>query len=466
MYKFLIYFLFFSILLPAQTNKTKTAKRYYYKDSIVSVEIWSGKDKKLDSLKTYYSNGKLNEVFYYDEKGLKNSNCYQLNKEGEKLVTWNFLHGKLTSRTDHKLPFNKVNEEKSKKYLQYLTELNQKTNYNPTSINDLYKRGSLRAGLGNTTLALEDLKKVYYYINKNSANTSSSLSETAKASREKFKSSLYDLMANVYLDLEMEHYAVAYFYKAMKSAPNDMRILYNFASYLRVKKSTDLAQYYLEKVIATMPEHGFARWSLSILYSDKGEYQKAMDNMSVAFPKEKNIIARSTDYGGRDLRTTRGFLYHKLGESEKGIQDLKEALEMDKNNSYAMKNLGIIYLEQQKYDEACKLFEKARELKYTLVFDENDLDALLESACNKAAIKETITIPKPFAFPNPATTSITIGNYDFKDFDYEFFDFESNSILKGTSSNTTIDVRSLISGFYILKIYNNDSPQTFKIIKE
>ena len=120
MYKFLIYFLFFSILLPAQTNKTKTAKRYYYKDSIVSVEIWSGKDKKLDSLKTYYSNGKLNEVFYYDEKGLKNSNCYQLNKEGEKLVTWNFLHGKLTSRTDHKLPFNKVNEEKVKKIFNIL----------------------------------------------------------------------------------------------------------------------------------------------------------------------------------------------------------------------------------------------------------------------------------------------------------------------------------------------------------
>lgn len=466
MHKFLIYFLFFSILMTAQTNKTNRLKRYYYKDSVVSVEIWSGKDKKLDSLKTYYSNGKLNEVFYYDEKGFKNSNCYQLNKEGEKLVTWNFLHGKLISRTDHKLPFNKVNEEKVKKNLQNLIVLNQKTNYNPTSINDLYRRGSLRAGLGNTTLALEDLKKAENYLNKISKNTTSSLSETVLASREKFKSNLYDLMANVYLDLEMENYAVAYFYKAMKSAPNDMRILYNFASLLRVKKSTDLAQYYLEKVIATMPEHGFARWSLSILYSDKGQYQKAMENMSVAFPREKNIIARSTDYGGRDLRTTRGFLYHKLGESEKGIQDLKEALEMDKNNSYAMKNLGIIYLDQQKFNEACQLFENAKELKYTLVFDENDLDALLESACNKAALKETITIPKPFVFPNPATTSITIENYDFKNFDFEIFDFESNSILKGKSSNTTIDVRNLISGFYILKIYNNNSPQTFKIIKE
>lgn len=216
-----------------------------------------------------------------------------------------------------------------------------------------------------------------------------------------------------------------------------------------------------------MPEHSFARFALSKLYSDKWEYQKAMENIAIAFPKEKHIIELSTDYSGRDLRTTRGFLYHKLGESEKGIQDLKEALERDKNNSYAMKNLGIIYLEQQKYDEACQLFEKARELKYTFVFDENDLDALMESACNRVVLPQnTFDIAKPIAYPNPATTSITIENYNFKNFEFEFFDFESNSILKGKSANTTINVGSLIPGFYILKIYNTDSPQTFNIIKE
>ena len=458
--------MFFPILILAQTNNSNSIKRYYYKDKVVSVEIWSGSDKKPDSIKTYYSNGKLNEVFYYDEKGLKNSNSFQFNREGEKLVTWNFLHGKLISRTDHKLPFNKDSEEKVKKLLQSLTELNQKTNFNPIKMNNLYARGNMRARLGNTTMALEDLKKVEYAIKKISKDTTKVISETAKASLEKYKSTLYDLLANVYLDLEMENHAVQYFYKAMAVAPNDMRILYNFASYLQVKKSTDLAQYYLEKVIATMPEHGFARWSLSILYSDKGEYQKAMDNMSVAFPKEKNIIARSTDYGGRDLRTTRGLLYHKLGESEKGIQDLKDELEMDKNNSYAMKNLGIIYLDQEKYNEACELFEKAKKLNYTLVFDENDLDALLENACNKIPLEKSTTVAKPFVYPNPASTVISIHNYDFKSFDYELFDFESNSVLSGSTLNNTIDVTSLKSGFYILKIFNTNSPQTFKIIKE
>ncbi len=466
MYKYLYTFLFFPVLMLAQTNNSNTIKRYYYKDKVVSVEIWSGNDKKQDSLKTYYSNGKLNEEFYYDEKGLKNSNCFQFNREGEKLVTWNFSHGKLLSRTDHKMPFNKDSEEKVKKTLQSLSELNQKTNFNPTKIGDLFQRGRLRARLGNTILALEDLKKVDNAINKISKNTTKVVSETAKASLEKNKSLLYDLLANIYLELEMENYAFQYYYKAMASAPNDYRILYNFADYLQQKKSNDLARFYLEKIVAEKPEHGHARWGMARLYSDIGEYEKAMTSINKAFIKEKGIIERTTNYGGRDLKTTRGLLYHKLGESEKGIQDLKEALEMDKNNSYAMKNLGIIYLDQKKYNEACKLFQKAKELDYTLTYDEKDLDALLESACNNVQHEIAIEETKPFVFPNPATTLITVKNYDFKNFDYEFFDFESTSVLRGNSPDGAIDVSKLNSGFYILKIFNNNSPQTFKIILE
>ncbi|MBP6558291.1 MAG: tetratricopeptide repeat protein [Flavobacterium sp.] len=460
--------LLFPVLLWSQTdNINNNVHRHYYKDKVVSVEVWKGADKIIDSLKTYHENGKLNEVFYYDDKGYKNSNCFQYNDQGEKLVTWNFSHGKLLSRTDHKLPFsNKEAIEGAKKSLQILTELNTKTNYNPININDLYKRGNLRSLLGNKTLALDDLKKVEWIVNKNDKDKTKVLPDSIKANRERFKSNLYDIIANIYGNLEMENYAYQYYCKAMAAAPKDNRILYNFASYLQQKKSYDLARYYLEKIVAEQPQHGHARWGLARLYSDMGEYEKAMENINAAFLKEKTIIERSSNYGGRDLKTTRGLLYHKLGESEKGIQDLKKALEMDKTNSYAMKNLGIIYLDQKKYDKACALLEKAKELDYTLVYDENDLDALLQSACNNVQTEIVVEKPKPFAFPNPATTAITIKNYDLKNFDYEFFDFESNSVLRGNSSDGTIDASRLNAGFYILKVYNNDSPQTFKVIKE
>lgn len=462
--------LLFPVLLWSQSNindSNNKVFRHYYKDKVISVEIWKGSDKITDSLKTYYNNGKINEVFYFDDKGRRNNNSFQYNSQGEKLVTWNFLHGKLVSRTDHKLPFsNKENEENAKKHLQQLTEVNTKTNYNPNKINDLFKRGYLRARLGNFTLALDDLRKVESIVNKNKKDTTKVISEAAKTNRKKFESNLYDIFANLYGGMEMEYAANQYYLKAMAAAPNDYRILYNFANYLQQKKSTDLARHYLEKIVATYPEHGHARWGLAKLYSDIGEYEKAMENINAAFLKEKAIIAHSSNYGGRDLRTTRGLLYHKLGESEKGIQDLKEALKMDKDNSYTLKNLGIIYLDQKKYSDACELFEKAKKLDYTLAYDENDLDTLIENACNNIPQTEIVATPKPFVFPNPAKTVITIKNYDYQKFDYDFFDFESNAVLHGNSTDGTIDVSKLNAGFYILKISNTNSPQTFKIIKE
>ncbi len=466
--KILLTLLFFPVLLMAQEierEKKDNVTRYFYDDHVTSIEIWYGADKKQDSLKTYYSNGKLNEVFYFDEKGLKDSNCFQYNKQGEKLVTWNFSHGKLVTRTDHKLPFNKDKEESVKKALQLLTEINFKTNNNPTKVTDLYNRGVLSFSLGNTTLALEDLKKVEYIVDKDPRNKLILAVDSVEKKKDLFKSKLYDRLASIYASVEMQGFANQYYHKAINKAPQDLRIKYNFATLLQQQKLYDLARYYLEKMVAEKPDHAHARWALARLYSDMGEYEKAMENITIAFEHEKAIIERTTAYGGRDLRTTRGLIYHKLGESELGIRDLKVALEMDKNNSYAMKNLGIIYLDQGKYKEACELFQKANELNYTLAYDEVDLPSLLESACNN--VQPTVVAQKrAFVFPNPAKTTISVENFDSKGFDYEIFNFESSSVLKGKSTDGKIDVSALPAGFYVLRVWTANVLEVFKIIKE
>ncbi|WP_264525695.1 tetratricopeptide repeat protein [Flavobacterium sp. N502536] len=460
--------LFLPVALSAQVKGTDAADnvtRYYYDDHVVSVQIWYGPDNNPDSTKTYYPNGKLNEVFYYDEKGLKDSDCFQYNQQGEKLVTWNFSHGKQISRTDHKLPFTKDREETVKKALKLLTEINVKTNYNPTKVNDMYNRGVLSVSLGNITLALEDLKKVEYAVDKDPKNKSIALADSLEQKKDLFRSKLYDRLAFLYASREMDNFAIQYYHKAIKSAPDDLRILYNFASLLQRRKIDDLARFYLEKIIAVKPDHPYARWGLARLYSDSGEYEKAMENVALAFVSEKVITEQTSAYGGRDLRTVRGLLYHKLGESEKGIADLKSVLERDKNNSYAMKNLGIIYLDQHKYKKACEWFQKAKELNYSLVYDETDLPSLLESACQNTRSDIAIT-KKPFVFPNPAKTVISIQDFDAESFDYEFFNFESVTVLKGKSTDGKIDISTLSSGFYVLKVTTADSTVTFRVIKE
>lgn len=463
--KLLVSAFFFPVLLWSQNNNGNVT-RTNYKDGMTQMELWRGDDKLMDSLKTYYSNGKLNEVFYYDEKGLKNADAYQFDDQGDKLVTWTFAHGKLINRTDHKLPFNNVNKEIVVQTLKSLNELNARTNYNPTTISDIYKRGNLQYRLGNTTLALNDIKRTELLLDNLSKNKKGKPSDSATVKIDKFKAHLYDLLANVYTGLEQKNIAANYFYKAMIAAPKDLRILYNFANHLQVTKSDDLALFYLKKINTENPNFGMARLSIARIYSDTGEYEKALDNLTVAFKREEFIKKGSTGWVGRDLRTTRGFIYHKLGQSEKGITDLKEALRINDKNSYAMKNLGIIYLDQKKYNEACELFEKAKKLNYTLVFDETDLDDLLESACSNKTQPEIVSTPKPLVYPNPAITKIQVKNYKHEKFDYAIFDLESNPILNGKCTDGTIDISILKPGFYVLQISNNDSPQTFKIIKE
>jgi len=350
--KIVLILLLLPFLLLGQVKdaeKSPNVTQYFYDDHTISIQIWYSADQKPDSTKTYYPNGKLNEVFYFDENGLKDSNCFQFNKEGEKLVTWNFSHGKLISRTDHKFPDGKDNDEKLKKALQLLTQINVKTNYNPTRINDLYNRGVLRISLGNITLALEDLKKVEYALDKDPKNKNLVLSDTLEKKKTALRSLLYEREASIYGALDMESFAYQYYLKALKNAPDDLHILYSFASLLQGRQQNDLARFYLQKIVAHKTDHAEAKLALATL--------------------------------------------HKMETEE---------------------------------------------------------------ADNK----------KPSVYPNPAQTVIAVKNVKTKQFDFEFFNFESKSVLKGKTADGSINIISLESGFYNLKVTLDNEVTIFKVIKE
>lgn len=146
-----------------QDNKNEAfntvSKKYYYKDGILCKQKWYNDDKKLDSLKTYYKSGELNEVFYY-ENSYYNGLSYQFNKSGKKLTTWLFSKGKLVKRTNHLMLFNSKTEEKVKAAYSKLSNLNKEIKLKPNSIKLKYQRASIRKYLGNNTLALNDFKKL------------------------------------------------------------------------------------------------------------------------------------------------------------------------------------------------------------------------------------------------------------------------------------------------------------------
>ncbi|MCW2121021.1 tetratricopeptide repeat protein [Flavobacterium sp. 7A] len=356
-----------------------------------------------------------------------------------------------------------------KKALETLVSLNKRTNYNPTALKDIYIRAHLYKKLNNYTLAIVDFKRVEKVLDKSLNDSKRKIPDSIKAKLIVNQTIVYDALANIYSMFEVQNTALHYYTKAVKSSPKDYRVLYNFTNYLTKIKSYRLSETYLKKILEKNPSHPHARWGISYLYLLLKNYDQALFHANLALVNEDKIIkGEAGNYDeGISIKAIRGLAYHKLGETEKGIKDLKEVLNRSKNNSYAMRNLGIIYLDQEKYQEACTLFQKAKSLDYVKIYDDTDFDDLAKNACDGIhSIIQKKIIELPYIYPNPIQNNLTIMNYEFKTFDYEFFNYQSISVLHGHSVDNRIDTSSLSSGFYILKIYNNPYSQTFKVIKE
>ncbi|WP_194767182.1 T9SS type A sorting domain-containing protein [Tamlana sp. I1] len=461
--------------LFAQSEKSNTTKRYLYRDQVVAIEKWYGDNKKIDSLKTYYKSGKLDECFYF-HNGRYQGKSFKYNPSGEKITTWEFDNGELISRTDHIIEFNKKTEEKVLKAHARLKELNLEIKEEPKSLKLRFQRASIRKYLDNNTLALNDFKTAEKHILK--------ISKTKKVP-EKILGSLYDNLANIYADYEMHDYCIQYKLKAIKASPKESRLYHNLGSYLITIKSYRLGIVYLNKAIEMVPNHAFANWALSAAYTDLGEYDKAMVCVNTAFKNKANLYKRGEKNAERDLRTIRGLLYHKLGDSDKGIADLEEALIINNNNSFAYRNLGEVYFDLSNYNKACELLTKAKTLGYEKTFDRDDLQDYLNYSCEHVVdenqivetttetitetITETFTTPKlaekPYAYPNPTKGEVNIKNLLFEDYVFLVFDYAGKQVKQG-KKNTGINLSELPSGVYIIKIIHKDKSETFRVIRE
>ena len=286
-------------------------------------------------------------------------------------------------------------------------------------------------------------------------------------------------MGSIYGAFEMENFSSHYRYKAAKSDPENNRLKYNLGAYLYTIKSYRLSQVYLNKVLEKWKGHAFSHRALAALNTDFEDYEKAMFHINIAFPKEKNLIKFGYGKLEHDIRTIRGLLHHKLGNSEQGIADLKEALNLNKDNSFAYRNLGVVYHDIGSYDLACEYLQKAKNLGYEKIHDRYDLQEFLDSACQKVSeleeelttnaelIKTTRLANKPFVYPNPGKDIVRIKNLSFEKFTYEIYDYTSKLISRNRSINGSVIVSNLPQGVYILKVISdNGLAESFRIIKE
>jgi len=464
-----IVFLVFQNQITAQ--KGGSVNKVFFKNGLVAKEFYLRADQKIDSVKTYHKEGGLNEKFYYDDNNQFHGICEQFTTEGKLKSTWVFVHGNLIRTTHHIKESNLKNKKTVEFNYDNIDKMDMILKANPNDMQAIYSRAASREYLQNNVLAEID----YLILKADLENIKATSVIKDKIQLENFNKTLsevYSRLGSIYSGWNYANIAVDYKLKAINTDPKEIRFIYNLGSYL-VTEEEDfrLGIYFLNEVTKAFPNHNFAHWVLGYSYLELEQYDKAIQNINIAFENEANLYEYGYGTAESDLRTIRGLAYHKSGKTDLGIKDLNEALRINDKNSVANKYMGIVYQDLGESQKACEFFQKARTLGYEKKYYNKELESFIKKTCNASqkAIVETVytgTKDLPFIAPNPAENMVEVFNYAYSDFNYEIYNAQSQKLRQGISNDKIIQVSGLSAGFYILIINHQGKSETFKLIKK
>ncbi|MEM7162640.1 MAG: tetratricopeptide repeat protein [Bacteroidota bacterium] len=99
-------------------------------------------------------------------------------------------------------------------------------------------------------------------------------------------------------------------------------------------KNYEMAKIEFNKTVALNEYHQHAYWSMANIYSNEGDFEKAILNYDKAIHIENSP----------EIINGRGFVYLKMKNYEMALQDFNETIELDQKNAYAFNNRGLVHL--------------------------------------------------------------------------------------------------------------------------
>lgn len=467
--------LFFAICLNSVIGQQKSGiyvSRSFYKNGLVAREFYMGADQKVDSIKTYHITGGLDEKFYFTGNNVLDGICEKFSSEGKLKTTWLYKKGVLIKRTDFFREDNLKNKAKTDENYTLIANNNELLKSDPNNMNLLYGRAVGRIYLEDNVLAELDFLGFKSQLENIKANPNQ-LSKYPRLNQD--LAEVYSRLSSIYSRFQNDNLEINYKLMAIQTDPTETRHYFNLGSFLATEaQDYRLGIYYLDEVVRRVPSHNFAHWILGYSYLELEQYDKAVENINIAFQNEANLYENGYGNEESDLRTIRGLAYHKLGKTDLGIADLKEALRINDKNSTANKYLGIIYADLGENQKACQYFQKSRALGYEKKYYNKSLESYIKKSCGEntskiAASKTAVSLsPKdlPYIAPNPAENSIEVFNYPYTDFNFDINDVGGRKVAHGKSNNKTIQVSDIPSGLYILVIEKEGKQESFKLIKK
>ncbi len=169
--------------------------------------------------------------------------------------------------------------------------------------------------------------------------------------------------------------AINDFKKVLELRPDEHTVYTNLALIYMALEEYQKAEDLCQHAISLAPESSLYKNNLGIIKIKKEEYAEAEEILNEVIDSEEETYLPFA-------LNNRGFARIHLGKLDEAEQDIDRSIEIHSDNSYAYKNKAILLIEKKQTADACKMLDKANELGYSLIYDE-EVNELIDQHCNE-----------------------------------------------------------------------------------
>jgi len=188
-----------------------------------------------------------------------------------------------------------------------------------------------------------------------------------------------EILANVYNDLGVilmrsnkDKEAGQALLKAIKLEPDFAKAYTNLGILMAKEGKKDHAIQHFTKALKIDPGHLEVRYRLAAALADKGEYEKAISQYNYILSHSKEADLKLLASVHNDM----GIIYANHDKTEQAKKHFKKALALNPRFAEALNNLGLLMVSSGRPKEAIKYFTKALEVKPDYLSAANSLVAL------------------------------------------------------------------------------------------
>lgn len=197
------------------------------------------------------------------------------------------------------------------------------------------------------------------------------------------KAGALELIGRSYVNMGEHKKAKEYFQKILNfeeqnvSEWNKKMALVGIAKSLRVEGKCRKSLIRFDKLHKQYPNDLIIIEERGFTYMQMKKYEKAYEAFHRMLIGEENIFFQSFGYNNQ------GFARFRMGQIEEGLVDINKSLELNPDNSHALRNKAIIYIQLGRKEEACDLLEQAKTARMFTGQIKSEIEVLIKKNCKE-----------------------------------------------------------------------------------